>query len=251
MAYACGDGMTPREQYEDALFREAMWRVEQRRAARLAAEGGAVAEEAKAAYERALPALHRALEKGLGRNRRRRFFRHTLPRVGRVAAAALLIAFLGGTAALAAIRPLRVYLTRFLISTTEVRTELGLEVDEERFVDVPGDWPGSYYPTYVPEGFEVAQVRGDEVECGVRYDNAADQSLYFDENTADTRMFINTEGAKIGYGTIRGQQAMFAEQEADGYCFVTWAVADRFFVVRYDGDLETAKRVAGSVTMIK
>ena len=251
MTHERDSGMTPREQYEDALFREAMWRVEQRRAARLVAEGGVVAEEAQAAYARTLPALHRALERGLDRNRRRHFLRHTLPRIGRVAAASLLIVFVGGTAALAAIKPLRVYLMRFLIETTEVRTELGLEVDRERFVDVPGDWPGTYYPAYVPEGFKLAQVRGSELECGVRYDNLEDKSLYFDENTADTRMFINTEGAKIGYGTIQGQQAMFAEQEAKGYCFVTWSVADRFFVIQYDGDLETAKRVAESVVKVK
>lgn len=243
-----------REQYEDALFRLALIGIEEERAEALtkeleAGKTGLTEAEMDAAYHRSLPKFHHALDRALLKNRRRRFIRQTLPRAAHIAAAALLVLFIGGSVAVAAVRPVRVQLMKLLIRIERAYTELSLVPGEAEGVEVPEGWMGDYYPAYVPEGFKLLATYGGVGNSSVQYVTEGDRWLDFGEYDQHTGTNIDTENAALSSVEIGGSPALLSEK--GGAVTVAWAWADRYFIVELDGSPEEAIQIARSVQKIK
>lgn len=241
------------EQYEDALFRlafheRAMKETEELQK-RVEEEGVGVSEETlQEMFQRGQIRLEKELDRRLRKSRRERFFRQTLPKAGKIAAAALLVFFIGGSVAVAAVRPVRLQLMKFLIKIEREYAELSLVPAEGAELEVPDGWTGDYFPAYVPEGFAFNQIAGVDGCLTVQYQLHDGRLFEFGEYDQDTGTNIDIEDAEIQYLEVGGSPALVSEK--DGYSTVAWAYADRYFIVGLDGAVDEALQIARSVQKI-
>mgnify|MGYP002561641146 FL=1 len=130
-------------------------------------------------------------------------------------------------------------------------TAIGLREDEQNAFDVPNGWEGRYYPSYIPDGFEVINVENlsDQIFL-ISFENKNNEYLTFEEMTEDAESNIDTENAQVYYTEIHGNTALVSVK-AD-LTIVSWNEQNRILSVVFDGEVEEdALKVAKSVTRIK
>lgn len=177
------------------------------------------------------------------------FSKNTLPKVGRFAAMFLLVAFVGLTTAIAAIRPVRVRVLELLVRMDNPEyAELSLVEKENASFDVPSEWGGGFYPTYIPEGFSLARIEDLGVEHHVEYTDNRDARLTISEAGIDTYTLIDTEDARVHTIAVNGNFGVMSVKETQ--IIVAWAFQDKYFVIMGNLDEDTIMRVAESILRI-
>ena len=174
-----------------------------------------------------------------------------VPRTMRFAVAALGILCIGLTTAFASSETFRVRVFSIFAEDHGQYTAIGLREDEQKAFDVPNGWEGMYYPTYIPEGFEVINVENlSEQIFLISFENKNNEYLTFEEMTEDAESNIDTENAQVYYTEIHGNTALVSVK-AD-LTIVSWNEQNRILSVVFDGEVEEdALKVAKSVTRIK
>ena len=174
-----------------------------------------------------------------------------VPRTMRFAVAALGILCIGLTTAFASSETFRVRVFSMFAEDHGQYTAIGLREDEQKAFDVPNGWEGMYYPTYIPDGFEVINVENlSEQIFLISFENKNNEYLTFEEMTEDAESNIDTENARVYYTEIHGNTALVSVK-AD-LTIVSWNEQNRIFSVVFDGEVEEdALKVAKSVTRIK
>lgn len=194
----------------------------------------------------ALKAIHRQLHKQSVQH----FLQRDLPKVGRIAAAVLLIFYLGLTAAVATVRSVRVSMMKLIYNVEEQYTEIQFRPDEDASFDVPAEWAGSYFLSFVPEGYSLA-VCSEAISAGqeVIFENAEGNLLRFSEMSLRIEANINTEGFRIRPVQINGRAGFLAENVNE--TIIVWSVTDRCFILSVQGTEALALQLAQSVVRIK
>ena len=174
-----------------------------------------------------------------------------VPRTMRFAVAALGILCIGLTTAFASSETFRVRVFSIFAEDHGQYTAIGLREDEQKAFDVPNGWEGMYYPTYIPDGFEVINVENlSEQIFLISFENKNNEYLTFEEMTEDAESNIDTENAQVYYTKIHGNTALVSVK-AD-LTIVSWNEQNRILSVVFDGEMEEdALKVAKSVTRIK
>lgn len=174
-----------------------------------------------------------------------------VPRTMRFAVAALGILCIGLTTAFASSETFRVRVFSMFAEDHGQYTAIGLREDEQKAFDVPNGWEGMYYPTYIPDGFEVINVENlSEQIFLISFENKNNEYLTFEEMTEDAESNIDTENARVYYTEIHGNTALVSVK-AD-LTIVSWNEQNRILSVVFDGEVEeNALKVAKSVTRIK
>ena len=174
-----------------------------------------------------------------------------VPRTMRFAVAALGILCIGLTTAFASNETFRVRVFSMFAEDHGQYTAIGLREDEQKAFDVPNGWEGMYYPTYIPDGFEVINVENlSEQIFLISFENKNNEYLTFEEMTEDAESNIDTENARVYYTEIHGNTALVSVK-AD-LTIVSWNEQNRILSVVFDGEMEEdALKVAKSVTRIK
>ena len=174
-----------------------------------------------------------------------------VPRTMRFAVAALGILCIGLTTAFASSETFRVRVFSMFAEDHGQYTAIGLREDEQKAFDVPNGWEGMYYPTYIPDGFEVINVENlSEQIFLISFENKNNEYLTFEEMTEDVESNIDTENAQVYYTEIHGNTALVSVK-AD-LTIVSWNEQNRILSVVFDGEVEEdALKVAKSVTRIK
>ena len=174
-----------------------------------------------------------------------------VPRTMRFAVAALGILCIGLTTAFASSETFRVRVFSMFAEDRGQYTAIGLREDEQKAFDVPNGWEGMYYPTYIPDGFEVINVENlSEQIFLISFENKNNEYLTFEEMTEDAESNIDTENARVYYTEIHGNTALVSVK-AD-LTIVSWNEQNRILSVVFDGEMEEdALKVAKSVTRIK
>ena len=173
------------------------------------------------------------------------------PRTRRFAVAALGILCIGLTTVFASSETFRVRVFSMFAEDHGQYTAIGLREDEQKAFDVPNGWEGMYYPTYIPDGFEVINVENlSEQIFLISFENKNNEYLTFEEMTEDAESNIDTENAQVYYTKIHGNTALVSVK-AD-LTIVSWNEQNRILSVVFDGEMEEdALKVAKSVTRIK
>ena len=174
-----------------------------------------------------------------------------VPRTMRFAVAALGILCIGLTTAFASSETFRVRVFSMFAEDHGQYTAIGLREDEQKTFDVPNGWEGMYYPTYIPDGFEVINAENlSEQIFLISFENKNNEYLTFEEMTEDAESNIDTENAQVYYTEIHGNTALVSAK-AD-LTIVSWNEQNRILSVVFDGEVEEdALKVAKSVTRIK
>lgn len=170
-----------------------------------------------------------------------------VPRLAKVAALVIACVTLAGGAALAVGGTLRVSVMRLELEETKDYTALSLVEDEEASFDVPAEWKGRYYLSYIPEGMTLTQIFDDGYVDGYRtveYFNEPERSLKIDytEGGSGTTANIDTENAEIRSMTIQGYEGHMVIKN-DSFHFY-WTDGQAMYILLTKGfDEETALQI--------
>lgn len=199
-------------------------------------------------YVRTKDHIHRLIDRELRKKRLKHMVHHSLPKAGRVAAAALLIFFIGLSTAIAVSSTVRVRVMELIIRIEERYTELSLEENPEASFDVPADWLASYYPTYIPEGYRLIEVFGTARNSRAEFKNDVGYRIIFTENDEYGMSNIDTEGAKVGQKAVNGKQVMTVEK--NGIAVLVWADFDSYYTLWVDAGIDLACQITEGLTRI-
>lgn len=197
-------------------------------------------------------------EKQEKKKRNQRFFsatRAAFPRILQVAASLVIALALATPIALAASAEFRAKVMELLIQIDadhgEVRFQF-VENTSESFT-VPELWIGEYFPSYIPDGFEVTQVI--EPFVLIEYQSGDQQKLSFSESTEEVSGNAGTDNATITEIDINGATGYVIDGSTRNGTVhavtITWAIDDRWFsVVTKNVETDEAIRIARSVKKI-
>lgn len=170
------------------------------------------------------------LTKEMNKAKRRQMLQNLVPKVARIAAVFVLVAFLSGTIAIAVSENLRIQLGKLLIHTTEHYTEVKLGSTEDE-IQVPDDWKGQYYLSWLPDEMELVQCIGNEVMYWK--DGSKEVSIDFGEFSLDTEVNIDTEDATIKAVEIQGNSGyMMAKGKR---IMIFWLSGEKHFLLTTRG----------------
>ncbi len=251
------DLLTPREelarQYEKAKLRLAYYDAQVKRADAIIDDYERLPEDqldalgniSKGARGRVLKGAYLSIRK----QKAHRVYKTVLLPAARVTALIAVIFSLGVTSVVAGSSTLRKAVYGLIFTQHETHTSVSFVADQNNYFDVPADWQGKYYPSFIPDGYELETV-SDILSVSFRaiYKNPSGEYLHFIERTEDVKTNIDTENAAISFVTIRGYQGMMAVK--DRKIMIAWSADERFFVLRLIGEESTAKQIAESLRMV-
>lgn len=176
-----------------------------------------------------------------------------MPGTMRFAVAALGILCIGLTGAFASNQRFRVQVFSMFAEDHGQYTAIGLREDEQSSFDVPAEWEGMYYPSYIPDGFEVESIDnsfGREFSVFMRNKNNSDIRFIFEEMYEKAGMNIDTENARVYHTKIHGNDAIVSLKEK--FSLIIWSENNRILSVMIDGkNEEELLKVAKSVKQIR
>lgn len=179
--------------------------------------------------------------------RRRHRTRQLFPRMLGIAACLIIVLAIATPFALANIPALRVTVLRMLVSIDTDYTNIGLVEDETASFDIPAEWQGDYFPSYIPDGYEM-----DKISHRIPYVQFRDSDnciVSFEECKVSDKINIDTKGAAITYEIINGIQSFVVEQEDS--ISVAWSNGRKLFLVYAECSKEEMLKVVQSVRYIR
>lgn len=203
-------------------------------------------EEERRSFERMDEDIVRTISHGLRKNKRNTW-RHRIQRTVNVAASVIVMFSIALGVAMAT-PAFRQQLYRLSTKLSDGYTRIALAPNDNFYIDVPDEWQGEYYPSYVPDGYELYHVsQGSLLEA--TYMRGQDYYFTFCEYDENTVTALDTENAKVSYGEVHDCEAMIVEK--NGLTTVTWTEADKLFIVEVNENVETALNIARNIGTIQ
>ena len=179
------------------------------------------------------------------RKEKRLLRRKRILRAGIRALVCLFLVFaLAMPVAIASIDSFRTYVVGLLIQENDDHLEI--QVDKTRRSDVPADWIGSYYPEYIPEGYQFAGA--SQLDPMSMYTNTAGDIMYFSEYSDNTKISIDSEDAVISFIAVANTTAVVSGENEE--IRMVWYNYDRLFELIGILSIDEAQRIASSVTNV-
>lgn len=138
----------------------------------------------------------------------RRMLIAMMRKIANWAAIIIIVITIVGSSAIATSATIRINLVKFLIEQTPEFTSLSLVEDEGRYVDVPVEWRGEYYPESIPMNLVITDMYCSNEVCRVTYSlpNDGEWQFVFEEMAFGT-MNLDSEDAEITYVEVNGHNA--------------------------------------------
>lgn len=178
------------------------------------------------------------------------FARYDLRKIVRAAAAVLLVFYLGLTTAVATVQSVRVNLMKLLYNVEEQYTEISFQPDEEAAFEVPAEWAGNYFMSYIPNGYSFAFCSPPStMEQEIIYTDSAGRMIRFCEMALQLEANIDTEGFSVMPVQVNGASGIIAEKATE--VTVVWPAVDRYFMLNANCTRDEVIRIAKQVIRIK
>ena len=239
---------TPEENYEDAALELALYRMLQHEHEMVKADSSEDDEkETQRIAAESTPRIFALIERHTKRRKENSFKRQSA-RFLKAVACVVLVANMGLTIATATSAPVRTKVIDFLNEINASYMSMGFrETGVE--IDVPENWEGSYYPTFLPEGYMLQSAKSDGGKSEAEYTDAQGKNLRITECSITAINRVNTENAEISYVKVHGVNATVLNQPY-GEIDIVWANGDRYFIIS-SNDYDTALAVAESMNLIQ
>lgn len=194
----------------------------------------------------------RAIEKYYGKQRIVNFFLCTIPRISKVAVVFIAIMSIAGGIAVAASQTVRTQVMQLLLRIEEEYTQISLTHCDEASFDVPGDWMGSSYPSYIPAGMQLTSVIDGYDQFMAEYRNdGKDRKVAFYESNAESEINLDTEGAKMIETRLFGNTLAYVVEKGDAVS-IFWSDGQELFLITAHGlGRDEIMMMAESVKRIK
>lgn len=219
----------------DQLLRLAFEYGEEKEVEAIIAEGARALtrdeeERAKKAYQSARQRIE-ADEAARKREKRRKTAGRVLPRLIQVAACIVLILGVTAPIAIAHVPALRARVVQMLVNIDAERGQADLRFVTESAFDYPARWGGSFFPSAIPEGFQLRSVDSLPNFFEAIYADEAGAELYFAEMTADAEITAGTGDGVLSYDEVNGSQAFITQSTTGPYVRIIWSGQDRWFLL--------------------
>ena len=185
---------------------------------------------AKKAYQTARERIE-ADEAVRKRDKRRKNVKRVLPRIIQVAACIVLILGITAPIAIANVPALRAKVVQMLISIDSEHGQADLRFITEPEFHYPTQWRGSFFPSVIPEGFQLQSVDSLPNFFEAIYTNEAGAELYFAEMTADAEITAGTGDGILTYDEVNGNRAFITQSTTTSYVRIIWSGQDRWFLL--------------------
>lgn len=210
-------------------------------------------EAAERVHKRFMDAISEQ-EKALKKKKRSINIQRIVKNVMQATAVAILVFAVVTSVAIANISSFRSAVMQLLLSFDAGAQELHVDFSENESAafDVPSDWLGDYYISYIPDGYQIAW-QSEYGQAVIEYTNEDGKTIDFMEGTSEVSSAIGTEGGQFTYVSIHGQPAfvIYNEENDEPYFNFTWAVDDRWFNLQTEGlEKDEAIRIAESIKKV-
>lgn len=178
------------------------------------------------------------------------FFQRLIP----IAACIVLLINIAIPVAIASSAYLRSKVMELLISIDESQNSARFLFDENESLSfsIPVEWEGSYYPSYIPDGYMVALYDSwESVYYDIEYSNDTGGMIRFSEKGEGSGGSTGLEGAVVSYIIINGHAALVCQSLDSSYVEINWSTDDRWLALQTIGiDYEECIQIAESVKKI-
>ena len=192
------------------------------------------------------------IQRHFRRHRARVFFRQTLPRVGQIAAIIIAVVAVAGSVAIATSHTLRVQVMQLLVNIEEEYTELKLQEDPAASFDIPAEWGGENYPSFIPEGFILGAVHSNPGYSSVSFIDTTDtgRKINFSELGESAETNLDTEDAVLESIQINGHQGVLVIKDRKISAY--WDDGRHYFILITEGlDKSTFLSIATGVVRVR
>lgn len=172
--------------------------------------------------------------------------RRSLPKAINVAAVIAILACATVPIAVAKVDPIRDKVMEILVKYEKEYADVGIVRYSEAALRVPEEWSGKYFPTYIPEGYEIEEKGAFLTR--VMFRNKEGKEISFREYTECERSNIDNENAEGATVEINGAEGYITEK--DGIIVLVWNNGDRFFVLSADEPRAIVIRIAEQISLI-
>ena len=240
------------KQYDDIRFRIAMTEIANERVESTMAEieddhSGETEQQIAEMSERLRPRIYRLINQHDKATKRQRFIRHKLPRACIAVLCVIGALSIGALTAIASSSYVRHMLMELFIQIDDEYTQHSLVEKAGSEFDVPADWAGRFYPSYIPEGYSFVEVVNGLGMNVVHYADALGSELDFSERDASVITRIDTEDIDAVRTTIHGAEGAYTYR--DGITNITWSANNAYFVINISDAPEVALKIAESVIL--
>lgn len=194
----------------------------------------------------------KAIHNHFRRHRARVFFHETLPRIGQIAAIVIAMVAVAGSVAIATSQTFRVQVMQLLVNAEKEYTELKLQEDPAASFDVPAEWVGENYPSFIPKGFTLGVVHSNIDFSSVTYMDTAGEmrKINFAELGESAESNLDTEDAVLEPVQINGHQGMLATKKNKISAY--WDDGRHYFILIAEGlDRSTFLTIAAGVVRVR
>lgn len=176
----------------------------------------------------------------------------TLPKAIQVAAIFIACISIAGGIAFATNETVRVYVMKLIVTMSDEYTSLKLVEDEEASFDVPADWQGDNYPSFIPASLEIASVNSYADNNIITYKNTETTELQmsFSELSSNAETNLDTEGATVRAAMVHDSPAFIAVKEKG--ISIYWSNGHNYFILfAQNMDEDIVLRIAENVKSIR
>lgn len=159
----------------------------------------------------------------------KRLFTKTLPKVAQIAAIFIAVIALAGSVAVATSHTVRVHVMKLLYEMEEEYTTIKMVEDEEASFDVPAEWQGTSYMSYVPENYSIHTLFSNEDYSVVDYCDTISGNvvLSFSEFNVAMESNADTENGAVREISINGYNGLLFEKNSVRSIF--WCDDNKYF----------------------
>ncbi len=175
---------------------------------------------------------YKRIEAHFRKQKTTRFFTHTLPRIAQVAAIVIAVIAVTGTVAIATSQTVRIKVMQLLYTIEKEYTAISLVENPDAAFDIPEQWQGAYFPSFIPQGFTMAQIESNELSShAVWLNDDETQKITFSIMGEGAVTHIDTENAVVipllesfiedGITVLKNENVTIAYRVFDKYIIIT------------------------------
>ena len=191
--------------------------------------------------------IPRRLDKEKEKKRRKENFK----KFAKIAAVVILLVSISFTALVANVDALRLRIFEFLFQSNEEYTKvipMEKEGNQSDVIDnLPVEWESVYYPTYLPEGYELLQTEELGDAKIITFENeGADILIFFQESWDGANLYIDNEDVQRGETTINSNPG-FWQSKGENFTLIWMQSNNRFMLegaLAHDEMIKIAEKVS-------
>jgi len=235
------------ENYEEAAFKLFIYEHEMENTEKLKEES--IPADVERHAEETYPGMIKMIRRNMNKQLMKGAFSKSLLKVLRTAAVFVLIIYIGFTVAIAASSNVRRCVVEFLAIEHDGYNTVGF-FENGMTVEVPTGWQESYYPTFIPAGFEIEYLYINKLESNVNCLNSECDNILIKVGGIGIITNYNTENGEVINVDINGTEAEATIHES-GRVHIVWPIGDRYAIVSSTLGLDEVICICESFRIIK